>query len=39
VAFELLVDGVVRLLGAIGFERFAECDEAKPDPRNFKPPH
>ena len=38
-ALELLVDGVARLLGAIGFEKFIERDEAKPDPRNFKPPY
>jgi hypothetical protein len=38
-AFELLAEGAARLLGAIGFERFVERDEAKPDPRNFKPPH
>jgi hypothetical protein len=37
--FELLVDGIGRLLGAIGFEKLIERDEAKPDARNFKPPH
>jgi hypothetical protein len=36
--FELLVEVGGRFLGAIGFERFIERDEAKPDPRNFPPP-
>jgi len=36
--FELLVELGGRVLGAIGFERFVERDEAKPDPRNFPPP-
>lgn len=36
--FELLAETGGRLLGAIGFERFIERDEAKPDPRNFPPP-
>jgi hypothetical protein len=37
--FSLIGEGVGWLLGAIGFERFVERDEAKPDARNFKPPH
>jgi len=36
--FELLVEAGGNLLGALGFERFVERDEAKPDPRNFPPP-
>jgi hypothetical protein len=36
--FELLVEAGGRFLGMIGFERFVERDEAKPDPRNFPPP-
>lgn len=32
---ELIVDGVGRLLSALGFEKLIERDEAKPDPRNF----
>jgi hypothetical protein len=35
---ELIVGGIGRLLGALGFEKFVERDEAKPDPRNFPPP-
>jgi hypothetical protein len=35
---ELLAEAGGRFLGAIGFERFVERDEAKPDPRNFPPP-
>lgn len=37
--FELIVGGAGRLLSAIGFEKLIERDEAKPDPRNFSPPH
>jgi hypothetical protein len=35
--FELLVEVGGRFLGAIGFERFVERDEANSDPRNFPP--
>lgn len=35
---ELIVEGAGRFLGAIGFEKLIERDEAKPDPRNFPPP-
>ncbi|MGV1048017.1 MAG: hypothetical protein ACOYD4_05770 [Solirubrobacterales bacterium] len=37
-ALELLVEGIGRVLGVFGFEKLIERDEAKPDPRNFKPP-
>jgi len=36
--FELVLEGAGKLLGALGFERLIERDEAKPDPRNFPPP-
>jgi hypothetical protein len=36
--FELVGEAVGSFLGWLGFERFIERDEAKPDPRNFKPP-
>jgi hypothetical protein len=36
--FGLIGEGIGRLLGGLGFERFIERDEAKPDPRNFQPP-
>jgi hypothetical protein len=36
---ELVVDGVGSLLSALGFEKLIERDEAKPDARNFPPPH
>jgi hypothetical protein len=35
---ELALEGVGRLLSALGFEKLIERDEAKPDPRNFPPP-
>jgi hypothetical protein len=34
-----VVDGVAYFLGWLGWEKFALRDEAKPDPRNFNPPH
>jgi hypothetical protein len=37
--FSLIGDGVAWVLEGLGFERFIERDEAKPDARNFKPPH
>lgn len=36
--FSLIGDGVVWVLGQFGYEKLIERDEAKPDPRNFKPP-
>jgi hypothetical protein len=36
--FELVVEGLGKLLSALGFEKLIERDEAKPDPRNFPPP-
>ncbi|HKF84083.1 MAG TPA: hypothetical protein VKB23_14105 [Solirubrobacterales bacterium] len=36
--FELLIEAGGRFLGAIGFERFIERDEAKSDPRTLPPP-
>jgi hypothetical protein len=36
--FSLIGDGVGWVLGSLGFEKFIERDEAKPDPRNFPPP-
>lgn len=35
---ELIVDGIGKVLSALGFEKLIERDEAKPDPRNFPPP-
>jgi hypothetical protein len=37
--FELVVEAVGSFLGWLGWERFVVRDEAKPDPRNFPPPH
>jgi len=36
---DLIVDAVASVLGWFGFEKLIERDEARPDPRNFKPPH
>jgi hypothetical protein len=36
---ELVAEAVASFLGWLGWEKFALRDEAKPDPRNFKPPH
>jgi len=33
----LIGEGFGNLLGALGFEKLIERDEAKPDPRNFPP--
>lgn len=35
---EFIVAGAGRILGALGFEKLIERDEAKTDPRNFPPP-
>jgi hypothetical protein len=37
--FSLVGDAVGWALRGLGFEKFIERDEAKPDARNFKPPH
>jgi hypothetical protein len=37
--FGLILDGVGWVLSLFGYEKLIERDEAKPDPRNFKPPH
>jgi hypothetical protein len=37
--FSLIADAVASVLGWFGFEKLTERDEAKPDARNFKPPH
>ncbi len=37
--FGLVGDPVASFLGWLGWGRFALRDEAKPDRRNFKPPH
>jgi hypothetical protein len=36
--FNFIVGGIGDLLGALGFEKLIERDEAKPHPRNFPPP-